>query len=124
MLAPDNATFHTGLGAARAAQGMLDGALESYGKAVELEASDEVAWCELGNLLLHKGEPKKASESFDAALGIDVDFAAAWVGKARAVMALKGPKAARKYVDEALAISPDLPEARSLRKELLERSKG
>ncbi len=68
--------------------GRIDGALERYHVAVELDHNYLEAWTQLGCLHAERGEPQAALEAFDVALDVHAEYPDAHLHKAEILQQL------------------------------------
>jgi predicted TPR repeat methyltransferase len=73
-----------------------------------------VAWANLGNALLRKGDPAAAIMAYDHATTLAPGASALWRGLARAQEASGHRKAAQVAIEKALALNPHDPLSRDL----------
>jgi tetratricopeptide (TPR) repeat protein len=93
-------------------RGEVEGALEAYKAAVDVDLDDESPRALAGLCHLQLGDPRAAERAFDAAIGISPEYALAWFGKGRALMARGRHKRAVRYLREALRIDRHMTMAR------------
>ncbi|MBI5877804.1 MAG: O-antigen ligase family protein [Chloroflexi bacterium] len=67
MLAPTIAGVHTQIGIVLARQGQLPIAMQAFARAVDLDATDYVAYCYLGALYRHAGDEPRAQQAYQLA---------------------------------------------------------
>lgn len=104
---PFNADAHYNLGVVRGQTGDLQGAMQSYRRAVELDPDYFAAWYNLGADHLETGNLHEAIECFDKAIMAKPDFAIAHFMKGAAYDRLDNHEAAIRSTRKGLEFAPD-----------------
>ena len=89
---------------------VLEGALEHYGKALQLDGSDARVHVNAGTVSQLLGDLDTASERYRTAIRLAPDFAAAWNNLGAVCQRLRKHDEADKYFRHALKLAPGNPE--------------
>jgi predicted O-linked N-acetylglucosamine transferase (SPINDLY family) len=108
---PLRAELHSDLGSTLRTMCLLDEALISVDRAIELNPALVPAHHNRGGIQLDRGEPTEALASYDRAVGLNPALAPAYYGRARTLMRLGRPQEALEAYDRAVQLIPGFVEA-------------
>lgn len=117
-LAPHHARLYVRWGQVFLAEDRLDAALARFYRAVELDATDGLAFRLIGDVKLAQGQPAAALAAYRDAVRWSPEAALAHLGLARAYLALEEPGSARNALERALALDPHHPAVRAVQDQL------
>ncbi len=117
-LAPNHARLYVAWGQVFLEEGRLDPALARFQQAVDLDATDGLAFRLIGDVKLAQGQPEMALEAYQEAVHWSPDTALAHLGLARTYAALGHPDAAQAALARALALDPHHPGVYALHQQL------
>lgn len=89
-------------------KGLPEQALESYDRALQLDATNPYTYCSKASAYHKLGQPELALQSADKALQVDSAYAPAMANKARALRKLGREAEADSLLKKAIAINPRL----------------
>ena len=113
-LAPHNARLYVGWARAFLAEERPDAALARLRRAVDLDATDALAWRLIGDVELVVGSPETALDAFRESVRWAPGDVLAHVGLARAYWVLGEPDAARGALESATALDPGNLDVRAM----------
>ncbi len=99
------------LGAALKVQGKLQGAVQTFNKAIQLKPDYAEAYCNRGNALKDLRKLKEAVENYDNAIKCKPDFADAHYNRGNALKNLDQLKEAVESYDKAIALKNNFEDA-------------
>jgi O-antigen ligase/tetratricopeptide (TPR) repeat protein len=108
-LVPHRARLYVAWGQIHLLENRPEAALERFVRAVDLDATDDLAYRLIGDVALALGDPERALAAYQEAVGWAPEAALAHLGLARSYAALGQPSAARSALDRSLALEPDHP---------------
>jgi tetratricopeptide (TPR) repeat protein len=117
-LLPHRARLYVAWGRIYLAEDRPEAALERLIQAIDLDATDDLAYRHIGDVQLALGRPESALVAYQAATHWAPDAALAHLGLARSYAALGQYTAARDALDVSLALDPYHPAIRSVQQEL------
>ncbi len=117
-LAPNRARLYVAWGQIYLAEDRPEAALERFYQAVDLDATDDLAFRLIGDVQLALGHPEWALEAYREAVHWEPEAALAHLGLARSYAALEQPAAAARSLERALALDPYHPAIRAVKQEL------
>ena len=92
-------------------QGVLQGAIELYKKAIQIEPNFKEAWYKLAVALEESGEIKNAKKAYQKAIKIDTKFKEAWNNLGTLYYEMKNYKSALKCFQKAIALDSNFQDA-------------
>jgi spermidine synthase len=98
--------IHFILARALSRSGDSAGALEEYGRALEIRPDFAEAQADVGDLLVALGRPAEAVRRFEQAIQIDPSLALAHNNLGAVLIGLGRPEEARRHFEEAIRLSP------------------
>ena len=104
--------------------GQSEKAIETYGKAIEINPDFVEGWFRMGRVLSSNDQHDMAIQHFDQAIKIDPSYADAYIGKAFTLMILERYNDAVKSADKAVQMYPDRPVYREIYKTILDVSES
>ena len=104
--------------------GQFEKAIETYGKAIEINPDFAEGWFRMGLALSSNDQHDMAIQHFDQAIKIDPSYADVYIGKAFTLMILERYDDAVKSAEKAVQIYPDRPVYREIYKTVLKVSES
>lgn len=117
-LAPNHARLYVAWGQVFLAEERPEAALERFYRAVDLDATDGLAFRLIGDVELAQGRPEAALDAYREAARWSPEAALAHLGLARTYLALGRPGPARGALERAAALDPHHPLVGALQDEL------
>lgn len=117
-LAPHHARLHVAWGQVFLAEDRPDAALERFYRAVDLDATDGLAFRLIGDVELAQGHPEAALAAYRDAVRWSPEAAPAHLGLARAYLMLGDSSSARDALKRAVALDPHHPAVRAVQDQL------
>ena len=119
-LAPHRARLYVAWGQVFLAEDRLEAALERFYRAVDLDATDGLAFRLIGDVELALGRPEAGLRAYQEAARWSPDAVLVHLGLARSYAALGQPAEARVALERAMALDPQHPLLRAMQQNLID----